>query len=91
MRKPPIRERYLGAVYQGTGSISGDSRQYIRGQYTYLVYQETVYLFDNIHLWRTVDHYGKLVRLVILHVAHHVPQRGNLCLPVFFYDADQEV
>ena len=33
---------------------------------------------------------ARLARIVIPHTAHHVTQRGNRCLPVFFSDADRE-
>ena len=34
---------------------------------------------------------ARLARIVIPHVAHHVTQRGNRRLPVFFSDADRDV
>ena len=34
---------------------------------------------------------ARLARIVIPHMAHHVTQRGNRRLPVFFSDADREV
>ena len=55
---------------------------YIRGRYTYL----TTFTFGAPRITM-----AKIARVVILHVDHHVTQRGNLCLPVFFSDADQEV
>jgi putative transposase len=33
---------------------------------------------------------ARLARIVIPHMAHHVAQRGNRRLPVFFADADRE-
>ncbi|WP_420383710.1 transposase [Novosphingobium sp.] len=34
---------------------------------------------------------ARLARIVIPYVAHHVTQRGNRRLPVFFSDADRDV
>jgi putative transposase len=33
---------------------------------------------------------ARLSRIVIPHVAHHLTQRGNRRLPVFFTDADRQ-
>lgn len=32
---------------------------------------------------------ARLARVVIPHVAHHITQRGNRCLPIFFSDSDR--